>query len=329
MTTNTHRRNDCEVTISGAPPQPSLVMTKLRCGIWNVGIFSWVFAVIERSFTFFGDGDPSTIELAQLFLVSLILITWIYLKPENPRSLIAENISTLRYYKLGSDTPQHEAYRRKTEARMLQLEKYHLITQEYFLPIPYLCQIYHLLNLKHLESIHGFSLNNLKVIDVRQLEATAIGGIIKFQTVLDSSPNVLSMLRHPVVEVELTLHTPYTIELTIPVYNNKKIAVIFNILPLGDNAHKLFIDMYSNLAFPKPILQFFLHCASCITLFEDLPYLHKLAKCNLRRRIKSEKVSSHETMQLLKRFVDLYGSSLEKPQSIGGVELRPALDSSY
>jgi hypothetical protein len=299
--------------------------------IWKFGISSWIVGVTDRVLASFADGDLSAIELFQLVLISLQLIAWIYLKPKSlkTKSLIAENISTLKYYKLDSTTPQHEAYRSKTEARMLQLEKYHLITQEYFLPIPYLCQIYHLLNLKHLESVHGFSLNNLKVVDVSQLETTAIGGTIKFQTVLDSSPNVLSMLRQPVVEAELTLHTPYTIELNVPIYNNKKIAVMFNILPLGDNAHKLFIDMYSNLAFPKPILQFFLHCASCLTLFEDLPYLRKLAQGSLHRRIKSEKVSNHKTMQLFKRFVDLYGSSLEQPQSIGPVELRPVLDSPY
>ena len=113
--------------------------------------------------------------------------------------------------------------------------------QEYFLPIPYFCQIYHLLNLKHLESVHSFSLSSLKVIDVSQLEATTIGGIIKFQTVIDSSSNMLSILRQPTIEVELTLHTPYTIELNIPVYNGKKIVVIFNILPLGNDEHKLFI----------------------------------------------------------------------------------------
>jgi hypothetical protein len=89
---------------------------------------------------------------------------------------------------------------------MVQLEKYHLISQEYLLSIPYLCQIYHLLNLKHLESVHGFSLNNLKVVDVRQLEATAIGEIITFQTILDSPFNLLRIWRQAVVEGELILH---------------------------------------------------------------------------------------------------------------------------
>lgn len=204
---------------------------------------------------------------------------------------------------------------------MLQLEKYHLITQEYLLPIPYFCQIYHLLNLKHLESVHRFSLSNLKVIDVSQVEATAIGGVIKFQTVLNSSSNILNLLRKPVIEVELTLHTPYTIELNIPVYNNKKVVVIFNILPLGDE-HKLFIDIYSNLIFPKPILQLFLHFASGLTMLEDLPYLHKLVRADIYRSIKLGR-SNHKTMQLFNRFFDLYGSSLQQPLLNGAVELRP------
>lgn len=141
MTTNTHRRNDYEVVSISASPKASLIVTKLRGGIWNFGIFSWTFAISDWSFVFFADSNLSTSNLAQLFLISLLFIAWIYLKPENleTESLIAENISTLKYYKLSSSTPQHKAYRRKTEARMLQLEKYHLITQEYFLAIPYLC----------------------------------------------------------------------------------------------------------------------------------------------------------------------------------------------
>jgi len=326
MTTNPSCHHDDEVMNTSTSPKASLLVTNLRGGLWKIGSFAWMFAVVERSLACFAAGALSAIALAQVFLVALLFLAWLYLKPEKlaTEGLSAEQISTLKHYKLSSNTPQHEAYRHKTEARMLQLEKYHLITQEYFLPIPYLCQIYHLLNLKHLESVHSFSLNNLKVTDVSRFEATTIGGSIKFQTILDSSLNILRIWRQPVVEVELTLHTPYTVELNIPVYQGRKIAVIFNVLPLGDNVHKLFIDIYSNLVFPKPILQIFLHCAACITLFEDLPYLRKLANGNLHYLVKSDKISNHKTAQLFKRFVDLYGSSLQQPPSIGAVELRPA-----
>ncbi|MBD3887117.1 hypothetical protein IFO70_36540 [Phormidium tenue FACHB-886] len=236
--------------------------------------------------------------------------------------LHAEGIRSLKYYKLDSGTPQHPAYLDRTTARMFQLEPYHMISQEYVLPIPYICQIYHLLNLKHLESVHGFSLNGLQVIKVSEFAATTIGGSVKFQTTLNSPLSLLRIWRPPVVEVELILHTPYTVELNIPVYNGKKITVMFNLLPLSHNEHKLFIDIYSNLAFPKPLLQILLHFASSLTLFEDLPYLRKLAEGKLYQLTKPNKLHS-KTMWLFQRFVELYGSSLEQPQLQGAVELQP------
>ncbi len=324
MTTNPSCHHDDEVMNTSISSKASLLVTNLRGGLWKVGSFAWMVAVVDRSVAFFADGSLSAIAFAQVSLVAFLFIAWLYLKPEKlaTERFSAEQISTLKHYKLSSNTPQHEAYRRKTEARMLQLEKYHLITQEYTLPIPYLCQIYHLLNLKHLESVHGFSLNNLKVIDVSQFEATTIGGSLKFQTVLEASPNVLSLVRQPVVEVELTLHTPYTIELSLPVHHDKQIAVMFNVLPLSHNEHKLFIDIYSNLALPRPLLQILLHVASSLTVLEDLPYLHKLSKAKIHRSVQLGQ-SNHKTMQLFKRFVALYGSSLEQPQATGAVELRP------
>ena len=239
------------------------------------------------------------------------------------KSLNTKHNSTLKYYQLHSEIPPHEAYLQKTAARMLQLKKYHAIRQEYTLPIPYLCQVYHLLNLEHLETVHHHSLKGLKVGNVSQLEETQVGETLKFETSLDSSPNILRMWRKPSVEVELTLLTPYTIELTIPVYHGRKITILFNILPLADNIHKLFIDIYSSLIFPKPILQMILHCAAYLTLFEDLPYLHQLATENIYSKVKSTPVSNRDTMQLFKRYVDLYGSSLQQPQVMGAIELRP------
>jgi hypothetical protein len=73
--------------------------------------------------------------------------------------------------------------------------------------------------------------------------------------------------------------------------------------------------------FPRILLQIPLHLASGLTLLEDLPYLHKLAKSKIHR---SGKGSQPETMQLFERFADLYGSSLEQPQFAGATELRPA-----
>ena len=113
-----------------------------------------------------------------------------------------------------------------------------MISQEYILPFPYLCQIYHLLNLKHLETVHNFSLNNLKIFQISHFQPTSTGGIIKFQTILDSPANPLRIWRQPIVEVDLILHTPYTVELSIPVYNNKRIIVLFILI------YK--IDVYRN-----------------------------------------------------------------------------------
>lgn len=235
------------------------------------------------------------------------------------KSLQTKSISTIKYYRLDANAPPNETYLRHTEGRMLQLNRHHIISQSYVLPIPYLCQIYHLLNLKHLESVHNFSLNGLKIGNIGQLEPTATGGSLKFETTLNPSLNLLKIWRQPVVEVELTLHTPYTIELSIPVYHSRNITIVFNILPLGDRLHKLFIDIYSEIAFPKPILKILLHCASCLTLFEDMSYLRELANGNLAHRVRGAKVSEHETMQLFKRFVDLYGCDLDPCSTEGAL----------
>jgi hypothetical protein len=196
------------------------------------------------------------------------------------------------------------------ETRMAELQADHMISQRYFFPFPYLCQIYHLLNLKHLENVHGLSLNNLEILRVSDFQSTEAGGIIKFQTILRSPINLLRLWRQPIVEVVLVLLDRYTVELRIPIYSGKQIIVLFNVIPLQNRGHQLFIDIYTNLARFKPILKLFLHLASCLTVFEDIPYIRKLASKNLERLIKLNKVSEHETMQLFKRFTELYGSGI-------------------
>ncbi len=92
-------------------------------------------------------------------------------------------------------------------------------------------------------------------------------------------------------------------------------------LPLADNIHKLFIDIYSNVIFPKPMLQVILYCTSCLTLFEDLPYFNELANGNSHRWVRATKASNRDPMQLFKRFVELYGSKLEL-HLIGSIHFR-------
>jgi hypothetical protein len=240
-----------------------------------------------------------------------------------------ERVSTLKYYKQSAIEPLNTAYLRQTESRMLQLNGDRQIGQEYILPMPYICQIYHLLNLKHLEAVHGFSLKGLKISSVDGFETTNTGGTIKFQTMLVSSLNFLRIWRQPVVDVELTLHNPYTIELNVGIYRNKKITVMFNVLPLGETEHKLFIDIYSNVKFVKPIFQAILHCAACLTVFEDLPYLRQLAKRNPRRLVKAAKVSNCKTMQLFNRYVDLYGANFERQQLLDAIDLKSSAPEIY
>ncbi|MBD2205115.1 hypothetical protein H6G33_05705 [Calothrix sp. FACHB-1219] len=277
----------------------TLFIARLKNGVWLAGIPSWLFGITDRSFAAFADGYISALEVFQLFTASFFFVSWLYLRPE-------------------TDLQNIDGYLCPTQNNRFELKKRHMISQEYILPVPYLCQIYHLLNLKHLETIHKFSLNNLRVINISSFQKTDGGGTIKFQTVLDSPLNALRIWRQPIVEVDLILHTPYTIELSIPVYNGKRITVMFYALPLSQREHHLFIEIYSDLDWPKPILQVLLHFASCLTLFEDLPYLRNLYEKNIERLFHLSLASNHQTMLLFKRFVELYGSSTKTPKLLEG-----------
>ncbi|KZL50587.1 hypothetical protein PN488_17765 [Nodularia spumigena CS-591/12] len=268
----------------------AVFISKFKTGIWLLGIPAWIFRIADKSLDAFANGYLSSVEFFHLLTTSLFFLSWLYLKPDIKHHPSQGNLCPMQTNKFA-------------------LKKRHMISQEYILPFPYLCQIYHLLNLKHLETVHNFSLNNLKILNVSYFQPTNIGGIIKFQTILDSPANPLRIWRKPIVEVDLILHTPYTIELSIPVYNNKRIVVIFQAFPLNDKEHQLFIDIYSDLNWPKPLLQILLHFASCLTLFEDLPYLRNLADTNVERLFKLGKFSNNASMLLFQRFVELYGTN--------------------
>ncbi|MFB2895511.1 hypothetical protein ACE1CI_21610 [Aerosakkonemataceae cyanobacterium BLCC-F50] len=287
--------------------QISEFVTNLRNGIWLIGIPSWLFGITDRSMATLADGYLSAMDFMQLLTASLFFLSWLVLKPDQVEINTYPTDISLVPYEINPDSAQN---------RMLELRKLHLISQEYILPFSHLCQIYHLLNLKHLETVHSFSLSNLRVVSVTHFQPTAIGGIIKFQTMLDSAFNTLRIWRQPVVEVILALHNPHTVELNIPVYGNKRIVVMFNVEPISDKEHKFFIDIYSNLNWPKPLLQLLLHLASCLTLFEDLPYLQKLTERNIDRLFSASMVSSHETAWLFRRFVELYGSARKSSQTM-------------
>ncbi|MEA5598318.1 hypothetical protein [Rivularia sp. UHCC 0363] len=277
----------------GKAAEIALIFGRVRSGIWLFGIPSWLFGISDRSFAAFADGYLSAIEVVQLFTAALFFASWLFLRPDAPnhRDAIAlQECCNRDGFKPG-------------------LKQRYMISQEYILPFPYICQIYHLLNLKHLESIHHFSLNNLKVVGISDFQLTENGGLITFQTILDSPFNPLRIWRKPIVEVDLILHNPYTVELSIPVYNQRRITVIFHAVPLNENEHYFFIDIYSDLEWFKPFLQLLLHFASCLTLFEDLPYLRSLAEKNRDSLLKLSK-SNCKSMSLYRRFVELYGATL-------------------
>ena len=274
----------------------AFIIGRIRSGFWLVGIPSWLFGIGDRSFAAFADGYISVIEVVQLFTASLFFASWLFLRPEN--SLEERDVLALQgnpCNNLGSKSELRQRY---------------MISQEYILPFPYICQIYHLLNLKHLESIHHFSLNNLKVVNISDFQVTDNGGVIKFQTMLDSPFNPLRIWRQPTVEVDLILHNPYTVELSIPVYNQRRITVMFHAVPLNENEHYFFIDIYSDLEWFKPFLQLLLHFASCLTLFEDLPYLRSLADKNRDSLLKIGRISNCKSMSLYRRFIELYGAGV-------------------
>lgn len=290
------------------PSEFSSFWARTKYGVWSFIALSWLFEVVAESVASLADRYLSTTELLHLSITSFFFVIWLFWGPK--KGFSRSNVSVLQSYQFNSNSHQDEGHLRTAQVRMIELQEQHTISQEYTLPFPYLCQIYHLLNLKHLERIHDFSLNNLKVVEVSSFQFTTTGGKLRFKTILDSPVNPLRIWRQPIVEVGLTLHTPYTVELSIPVYNHKQITVIFNALPLNDTEHKLFIDIYTDLEWPQLPLQILLHFASCLTLFEDLPYLRKLADRDIRHLINLNKVSDHETMWLFRRFVDLYGSSV-------------------
>ncbi len=251
----------------------SLYKAIFRNAIWLLGILAWLFSVIYLGHIIFTQGMATPTNLIQFFTTLLLFGGWLYLKPNNNTRINQDVAFQGRNVSPAIDYSDHL---NQVDGRMIELQPYHLIGREYVLPFPYSSQIYHLLNLKHLETIHSFSLSNLKVLGVDDFQPTATAGKLRFQTALDSPFNVLRLLRQDTVEVELTLHTPFTVELEVPVHDRKTINVMFNVLPLGKQEHLLHIDIYSNLPWPKPILRFLLESATNLTLIEDIPYLRRL-----------------------------------------------------
>jgi hypothetical protein len=102
---------------------------------------------------------------------------------------------------------------------------------------------------------------------------------------------------------------------TLLVYGNNKMIVLFKVFPFDSKTHKFLVDIYTDLPYPKFLLRSILHFASIFTIYEDIPYLEKLSSKELDSRVDGNGISSHITMCLFKRFVNLYGSDLQLLQN--------------
>lgn len=286
------------ISESRSPVEDALKRNIFKYGLWLLGIPAIIYGAVDRGVAALSGSALDVTNVSYCLIGLVLLLGWVCIG-------------------LAEDYPDGTFLERVQPGQSAIAPASNYIAQQtYRLPYPYLCQVYHLLNVQHLEDIHRFSLGNLKVVKVSDFQATQEGGKICFETMLDSPFNVLRLWRNPVVEVELTIHSPHQIELKVPAYGQKFIRVLFNVIPLNAEEHRLSIQMFSNLAWPKELLKAVLILASSLTLLEDLPYLHHLAKRNYDRLFSSASAQqrSSQAMQLFHRYADLHNGSWKHQQ---------------
>lgn len=289
-----------QISESHLPIEDILKRNIFKYGLWLLAIPAIVYGAVDRGLAAFAESATNVNDVSYCLIALVLLLAWVGIG-------LAENQSATAI--LNKDKASIPAIAVPPSSDCIA-------QQIYRLPFPYLCQIYHLLNLKHLEDIHRFSLGNLKVIKISHFQETQMGGQIRFKTVLDSPFNVLRLWRDPSVDVDLTIHSPHQIELNVPAYGQKCIRVLFSVIPLNAEEHYLCIQMFSNLQWPRELLKAILLLAASLTLLEDLPYLRHLARRSykqLSRRPLQTKETS-QTMQLFHRYVDLYSDRREFQQ---------------
>ena len=199
------------------------------------------------------------------------------------------------------------------EERIQSLEHNHIMQLEKNLDFNWLVQIYHLMNVNHLEVFHNVSLNGLSVEEIIDFRPTNVGGTISFKTISKSALGFIRLFRGKESVVKLTMHSALTIELNLEVGDNKTYTVLFNVLPLSANRHKLFVDIYGtkkpNIA-SKTILGLVLKIASLITINEDMDYYEKLGKRDLANIIAYDRTQTPNKSSLIHRFFQVYGPRL-------------------
>lgn len=268
-------------------------------GMWLIGIPVFLYGAAERGIAAYNGQFAEVTLLSHCMIALMALLGWF---------IMGMAVNTAEPITGRSRSPQALAPLNAEPLAPLSC----VAEQTYHLPFSHQCQIYHLLNLKHLEEIHRFSLGNLKVTEVSDFQETQTGGTLRFKTVLDSPTNILRLWRDPSVEVDLTLHTPYQIELKVPIYNQKHIHVLFEVLPLATDEHQFSIKMFSDLGWPQTVMRAILIIAASLTLLEDLPYLNRLSTINLgRSRQPDREVLKTPNMQLFCQYLRLYGRHWE------------------
>ncbi|MFQ4134851.1 hypothetical protein PGN35_000870 [Nodosilinea sp. PGN35] len=276
-----------------SPVEDRLKRNILKYGLWLLAIPAIIYGAADRGWAAFSTAAVNPRDISYCLIALVLLLGWVCI------GLAEDHLDSIAL-----------AEAELARADALAVESSCVAQQCYRLPYPYLCQIYHLLNVGHLESIHRFSLGNLKVIKISDFRKTEAGGQIRFKTMLDSPMNILRLWRNPSVEVELTIHSPHQIELKVPAYGQRFIHVLFSVMPLNDKEHYLSIQMFSDLQWPRELLKAVLIVAASLTLLEDLPYLHHLAKRNydglFSPRPRPQKTS--QAKQLFYRYVDLYNN---------------------
>ena len=56
-------------------------LSKLKSGIWVLGISSWVFGISDRTIAALMDGYFSALDIVQLFTAAFFFVGWLFLKP--------------------------------------------------------------------------------------------------------------------------------------------------------------------------------------------------------------------------------------------------------
>jgi hypothetical protein len=279
------------------PAEDCLKRDIFKCGLWLMGIPALIYGAVDRGIAAFADKTVAVNDLSYCLIALMILFGWVFI------GMVEDPFEPTQ----GTNHPVLQKLSLEGSAGCIAQKSYRL-------PYPFICQIYHLLNLKHLEEIHRFSLGNLKVLKVSHFRKTQAGGQLRFKTMLDSPLNVLRLWRSPSVDVDLTIHSPHQIELKVPTYGQKCIRVLFSVVPINAREHQLLIQMFSDLQWPKELLRVILLLASSLTLLEDLPYLRHLANRKLSTAKSGGNGSTCQTMQLYHRYVDLYTPYWERQQ---------------